>query len=424
MSKISENASAKKLLDQIQAVETLKGFFEAVPFASTLFPGLSKHLGAFNEIRKQAEVLLVPDRFNDTFAQLGWIAYESMSLDTMLKAMEIEKEEGLTAGEVFLADQYDEDTLRFGIMRCSGHAEFRKRHRLIDLAKDDYLAGRYHACIPLLLALVDGLVNDISKHVGFFAEGAEMTAWDSIAAHETGLKSLAKIMGLGRNRTNEDGISVPYRNGILHGRELAFDNKVVAAKCWAALFAIRDWAGALADGKAEPKHEKETSLSELFQQIADTEQTKKALAEWKPRPAVDLKHLPCDGPSDSLPEGTPERTVAEFLANWCNQRYGLMAEALLEYLDTPKGKKAGNAKRDFGCRVPTAYRVTEISEQTPAISQVEVDLVLQKEQTTETVRVSVRLVYSDATNDAVIWGHGAGSWKIVQNSFGKVIYGW
>lgn len=419
MKKISENPSAKKLLDQIQRIETLKGLFDAVPFASTLFPGAGAHFDAFNEIKRQSEVLLVPDRFNDTFAQQGWIAYESMSLDAMLKAIEIEKKEGLAAAEEFLANEYGEDALKFGIMRCSGHAEFRKRYRLIELAKDDYLAARYHACVPLLLALVDGLVNDISKHVGFFADGADMTAWDSIAAHETGLEALARIMGLGRNRTNEESISVPYRNGILHGRELAFDNKVVAAKCWAMLFAIRDWTGALADGKAE----KETSWSELIQQIADTEQAKKALAAWKPRSAADLGHLPCDGRPDSLPEGTPERTVAEFLANWCNRRYGPMSEALLDYLDTSKGKKAGNAKKDFGCRVLTAYRVIEISEQTPAISQIEVDLILQSEQATETVRVSVRLIYSDTANEAAIWGHGAGSWKIVQNGFGKVIYG-
>lgn len=422
MKKISENPSAKKLLDQIQGLEALKDLFEVIPFANTLFPRAGEHLGAFSALKKQAEVLLVPDRFNETFGPQGWIAYESMSLQAMLKAIEVEKDEGLTAAEAFLADQYDEDTLKFGVMRCNGHAEFRKRLRLIHLAKEDYLAERYHACVPLLLALLDGLVNDVSKHVGFFAEGADMTAWDSIAAHETGLKSLAKIMGLGRNRTNEESISVPYRNGILHGRELVFDNKVVAAKCWAALFAIRDWAGALAEGKAEPKTEKEVSWSELFQRIADNEQTKKTLAEWKPRSAADFGHLPCDGRPDSLPEGTPERTASEFLSNWCSQRYGPMAEALLDYLDTPKGKKAGNAKRDFGYWIPTAYRVMEISEQTPAMAQVEVDLVFQKEQTTETVRVSVRLMYSDDANDPVIWGHGAGTWKIVQNGFSNVIY--
>jgi hypothetical protein len=77
------------------------------------------------------------------------------------------------------------------------------------LAKVDYLAKRYHACISLLLSLTDGLVNNISKHVGLFAENSDMTAWDSIAAHETGLQSLAKILGRGRNKTNEDDITIP-----------------------------------------------------------------------------------------------------------------------------------------------------------------------------------------------------------------------
>ena len=124
-----------------------------------------------------------------------------------------------------------------------------KRIRLAKLAQDDYLSGRYHACIPLLLSLLDGLVNDVSNHVGFFAANVDLTAWDCIAAHETGLKALAAILSESRKKTNEKSICVPYRHGILHGRELAFDNKVVAAKCWAAMFAARDWAAALDDGK-------------------------------------------------------------------------------------------------------------------------------------------------------------------------------
>ena len=64
MRKISENPSAKKLLDQIQGMETLKGLFDAVPFASTLFPGAEAHFDAFNELKKQSEVLLVPDLFS------------------------------------------------------------------------------------------------------------------------------------------------------------------------------------------------------------------------------------------------------------------------------------------------------------------------------------------------------------------------
>lgn len=96
------------------------------------------------------------------------------------------------------------------------------------------MEGRYHACVPLLLSLLDGVVDDTSGRVGFFAKGSDLVVRDSIAAHETGLTVLAEIMTKTRRKTNENPCSIPYRNGILHGKELAFDNKIVAAKCWAA----------------------------------------------------------------------------------------------------------------------------------------------------------------------------------------------
>jgi hypothetical protein len=210
---------------------------------------MEKTFDDFSEIKKQAEILRVPDQFNDRFVSLGWIAYESMNMEVMQSAISIYDSDGKEAAELFLANSYDEQCLEWGIRWFNGSPEFRRRIRLAELAKEDYLAGRYHACIPLLLSMLDGLVNDVSKHVGFFAESTDMTAWDCIAAHESGLQALSSLMTKGRNKTNEDAISIPYRHGILHGRELAFDNKLVAAKTWAALFAARDWAVAITDGK-------------------------------------------------------------------------------------------------------------------------------------------------------------------------------
>jgi hypothetical protein len=422
MSKISNNPSAKKLLDDIHSMRGLKALFDFMPFAKVFFPSVAEHLGGLEQLSSQAEILLVPDRFNDAFAQQGWIAYESMSLDAMMRALEIEKESGLATAEQYLSDHYGADTLEFGIKRCTGHAEFRKRLRLIELAKEDYLAGRYHACVPLLLSLIDGLVNDISKHVGFFADNINMTAWDSIAAHESGLSALAKIMGTGRNKTSENEITIPYRNGILHGRELAFDNKIVAAKCWAALLAVRDWAGALVDGKGEPKQKKENKWSDLFQQIAENERTKKFLVAWQPRTSAEFGHLPYSGPPSGLAQDTPERLAAEFLDNWCNARYGPMADAFLDYLNTPKGKKAGNAKRDFGNQTPASYRIVSTIDETPAISQVDIEIVFEQEPSAEVVQLSLRLVYSDPANDPLVWRHQKGNWKLIQNGFSKVIY--
>lgn len=263
--KISNNPSAQETQDQIQSLKALKNVLSFVPFADRIFPGLEEAFKLLSNIEEHSKLLQVPDQFNEQFCAYGWIAYESMNLDAMIRSLAIAKESGVQAAEEFLAGTYTEDTLKFGILRCNGHPDFRKRVRLLELAKEDYLTNRYHACIPLLLALIDGLANDVSKHIGFFAEGANLTAWDSIAAHETGLAALAKTMGLGRNKTNEEEITVPYRNGILHGRELAFDNKIAAAKCWAALFALRDWAAALANGKGKAKPKVEVSWSQLFQ---------------------------------------------------------------------------------------------------------------------------------------------------------------
>jgi hypothetical protein len=422
MKKISNNASARELQDQIEGMKALRFFFNLVPFGKRLFPEIGKAFVSLDDIAAKATILQIPDRFNETFSQHGWIAYESMSLAVMTEALEMARERDLAVAEQLLADSYDDDALTFGIMRCQGNADFRKRIRLIKLAKDDYQSNRYHACVPLLLALIDGVVNDISKRIGFFAEGADLTAWDSIAAHETGLMALAKVMGAGRNKTNEDTITIPYRNGILHGRELAYDNKIVAAKCWAALFAVRDWATALAEEKGKLESKKEKSWGELLHQIGENEKVRRALDDWAPRATSEFAHMPSSGPSSALPEGTPERAVAEFLDNWRNRRYGPMADALLDFLDRPKGQKAGDARRDFGGKTPVAYRLLAAKDEAAAASHVEVELMFGDEQSRKSVPLNIRVVCNDAENNPAIWRVQAGSWKIVQNGFSDVIY--
>lgn len=52
-------------------------------------------------------------------------------------------------------------------------------------------------------------------------------------------------------------------------RELTFDNKLVAAKTWAALFAVRDWA--VTDGKKNSKPKQDVTWNELLQQIVENE---------------------------------------------------------------------------------------------------------------------------------------------------------
>lgn len=420
--KIINNPTSAHLLQQFEAFESLEALYKAFPFARELFPKMDKVFEDFSKLKKQVEILKIPDQFNERFSDLGWIAYESMNMEVMKSAISIYDSEGKDLAEQFLADSYDKKCLEWGIRWFNGHPEFRRRIRLAELAREDYLAGRYHACIPLLLSMLDGLVNDVSKHVGFFAESTDMTTWDCIAAHESGLQALASLMTKSRNKTNEDPISIPYRHGILHGRELAFDTKLVAAKSWAALFAARDWAVAIAHGKKTPKPKQEISWTDLLGQIAENGRQKKLLKEWKPRLSEEIGYLPHSGDASHLPTGTPERAVAEFIENWMSKRYGLIAGALLCFTDDSLGKKSGIAKENFGRHIPVSYKVISIDDQAASVSHVEVELEFENENKQITKLASVRAIYQDENNKPIVGTEGSGVWKIVQDSFSDILY--
>lgn len=417
-SKIKDNPSISKISNQI---ETLNNISKLSPIVQQIFPKTKSIFNQINELQDQANIIEIPDEFNEKFAKLGWIAYESMNLDVMQKAIEIFESEDPKKAELFLADYYDEKTITAGIFRFKGHAEFERRIRLIELAKEDYLAERYHACIPLLLSLLDGIVNDISKHVGFFAESIDMTAWDSIAAHETGLQTIASLFSESRNKTNDEVITLPYRNGILHGRELAFDNKLVAAKVWATLFAIKDWSVAFSNKPNE--NEKETSWCDLFKDIVNNNKEKRLINNWKPRSSSEIPYLPYSGPASKLPLNTPERAVAEFIENWINGRYGPLSEALMCFVNKPKGKKAGLAKNHFGRYSPQSYRLISIEDKAASQTSVKVELLFDINSQKIIKTINVLTNYVDDNNKPLVRSENSGYWKITQNSFSDIIDG-
>ena len=416
--KIQDNPSIAKITNQMESIETL---YKISPILKIFFPKISKAFDSFPEIKNQAKIFEVPDKFNKRFSELGWVAYESMSLEIMKEAIAKYDTEGVKVAEQFLTDSYDADCLKWGVLRLQGNQEFRRRIRLIELAKEDYLAKRYHACIPLLLSLLDGIVNDISKHVGFFADSANMTVWDSMAAHETGLQVVASLFTKSRNKTSEEALTIPYRHGILHGRELAFDNKLVAAKVWAALFATRDWADALISAKSSDSIE-EKDWKEVLSDFSDTQRQKKLIESWKPRSKENVTYLPYIGKAEELPLNTPERAVAEFIENWITRRYGLLAESLVYFVDKSKGRKAGLAKEDFGRHIPLAYKIVSIEDKAAAITLVTVELEFESGDQKIIKEISVSTNYQDNENNILVRTEDNGHWKIMQNSFTNILY--
>jgi hypothetical protein len=215
--------------------------------------------GNLSGLSERAENLAgLPDRFNEHYAERGWVAYESMNADAMSDAVELAEAGEVEAGEERLVEHYDAETVRFLLNRLKLIEAFEPRMESARNALEDYEAGRYYASIPLVLMLTDGFVNDV-RSTGFFAEGTDLTAWDSIAGHQTGLPILAEVMTKPRPCTTDEDLSIPHRHGILHGRDFGYDNEAVAAKAWATLFAVGDWAFAVRNGKPpEEEMEKES----------------------------------------------------------------------------------------------------------------------------------------------------------------------
>lgn len=259
--KIKDNQTCAELLNNTKgfgALSKVVSFFEKIGIKNEK---ISEAFKKFPDLfQKTEELVNMPDRFNEHFSKSGWVAYESLNFELMKEAVYLADEGKFDEANNLLVEHYNEETLKWGLTFMKGVEEYRPRYDLAEKAKEDYLAGRYHACVPVVLTIIDGIVNDIEQK-GFFAQGVDLTAWDSIAAHSSGLQELSKLFNSARKKTNTETITVPYRHGILHGRDLGYANKVVAAKTWATLFTIRDWLWLLNKVK---KFQKRKSPNRVF----------------------------------------------------------------------------------------------------------------------------------------------------------------
>ena len=241
---IQDIHSIRKLLGQCEQFEAIRNN----PKWYAYFKQNGVDLDIVNEqCRTWREFAVALDRFNDLFWGIGWIAYWTIDVNVLKKAVAKGDLGDIAGAQADLVRHYDPERVRFELKKMRHIKAFEARMPLARKALIDYQEERYHACIPVVLALLDGMVNEIyqkvhKKRYGFFAEDVDLIAWDSIAAHSKGLNKLARTFRSGRYTTTTEIIDIPYRNGILHGMDLGYDNKTVAAKAWAALFATGEWA--------------------------------------------------------------------------------------------------------------------------------------------------------------------------------------
>lgn len=373
---------------------------------------------------RAAHLTTLPDRFNDQLGLAGWIIYEDMNLEVAETAVEHAEAGDMNAAERVLVEYYDTEAVEWHINRLASVDAFRPRQQLVEQALTDYDAGRYYACIPVVLAQLDGMVQHAypegdGESRGFASDDAKLEAWDSIAGHATGLDHLQNLMLRGRKTTRTEKIDKPYRNGILHGMDLGYATERVAAKTWGALFAAGEWAHKAENDELAPPTEDTTeqtvreALEEAIKQHEETQDTKEAIDAWEPRDIVVGREIPASGTSEDYDEGTPERVVVDFFSYWADENYGKMAASLIT--SDGETEHPGDLRRKFEHLEARSFELVDIDEKAPAQRTITVALEVERFGTSISAEKSVVVTRVGVDGRPAVPEHEDGTWTITNH---------
>lgn len=181
--------------------------------------------------REHQRITETVDRFYGLLGDRNWVFTGDISFTAVTAVIDTEDAE---TAEKRLIDYYKTDgRIAFPLRRLYRFDVMRPRRELLYKALSDYEAGRYYSTILVLLSVMDGFVNDLeaSARLGLHARSSQdMVAWDSVAGHHLGLGHAHQtfIKGFYQTRTTE--VTELFRNGIMHGTLVNFDNAIVATK--------------------------------------------------------------------------------------------------------------------------------------------------------------------------------------------------
>jgi hypothetical protein len=382
-------------------------------------PKLQKHRDEITAILEGTRLLTLPDQFNDLFSKEGWICYGGLSQNILEQSVLLGSDNKIEEAKELLISYVDERMINLVLTKCRSRPHFKNRLVLLQLLKVDYLEKRYHACIPLLLALIDGLANDISNHIGFFTEKLDLELYDSITSHSSGLPFLKTIMNQTRKETTEIEIKIPYRNGILHGRDLNFANKEVASKCWWVLDCLIEWA----DGKSlNKKASEQKSLKEILDDHQKTQKYSKRIDKWKKHPIYSEEYWKIQS-FDSLKQDSPEYTLYSFLNAWRAKQWGKMTPLLLHNTGKHLGKATSEVRKDYQKITLSNFSIVHSEDQNPSTTKIRVCLEYMTSDSKQIAYPDISLNYADSSNSSPeLRNEENGQWYILQLSLREILF--
>lgn len=126
-----------------------------------------------------------------------------------------------------------------------------KRSDLVQKAWTDHTEGRFHASIPVVMMVIDGVCAEATGGQ-FFSLGraaADVADDSTLAGMSDSLPVVRRALAQRFDSTVASGAL--NRHGTLHGRELAYDTLTCSTKAFVLLVAVWEWAKPLLDAEAE-----------------------------------------------------------------------------------------------------------------------------------------------------------------------------
>lgn len=372
------------------------------------------------DLEKQLDNMVTQtSTFNERLSPYGWCAYDSMSFALIESANDAFEKSGIEAAEQVLINYYTDDVSKIVHWIKNSSDAFFVRNNLIDRFFEDHFAGRYYTSVPLALIIVDGAVNDFTKSKGFFAEGTSVDAWDCLVGCSDGLSKLKGIFNQNRTKTNTERITLPYRNGILHGRDLNYANEYVSCKCVALMFAIADWMK-MKNSEPTRKEKYEKSLNpppirESLSRLAENKKIREEISSWKKRSVIVGEDIPASGKAEDYTEYPYIVKIVEMLDAWKNRNYGKLSIHLQRMFPSSlsAGKRAGEYRKIFENKILNFFEIIEVEERACALSKVVVRVSFTTDKEPKEATLTFGCVYESNDNRVGVPWRNNGNWMLM-----------
>ncbi|MYB58353.1 MAG: hypothetical protein F4X51_18350 [Gemmatimonadetes bacterium] len=307
------------------------------------------------DVERQAKNLIATkQQAYNVDAQLldrGWFVHKNLDIETIQQANTMCSTGNLLAAEEvfcdFFLDKIDEDINRLGIhARNVGWRKYldpRSKKTLrqeqekdadysgnmyaqnINRAYENTRKGCYAEATLLMLPIIDGMTSKFlitsgtDRETIFSNNSREKLTPEAEQAIKTVAPNFWEALDIiaeTRSRYSAEEITIPYRNGIMHGTDVNFNNKFVVCKCWALLLTVDEVMKAISDAEYQRTVAKKSpaeSKKETQRLVEDSE-------TFVPR---DKLAITGDGnfETQQFEKNTPEYALQKFFTGWKNKNY-------------------------------------------------------------------------------------------------------